>query len=52
MRNITRIVRGFYSQQKIKNPYQMLGLTEGASEEEVKSAYYRLAKQYHPDMKP
>jgi hypothetical protein len=30
-------------------PWEILGLAEGASQEEVKSAYRRLAIQFHPD---
>lgn len=40
-----------FSTTKI-NPYQILGISASATEEEVKSAYYKLAKQYHPDLKP
>lgn len=29
--------------------YLILGLEQGASEEEIKAAYRKLAKQYHPD---
>lgn len=32
--------------------YQILGLKIGASLDEVKSAYRRLARQYHPDINP
>ncbi|WP_125153384.1 J domain-containing protein [Clostridium rectalis] len=31
------------------NPYEILGLKEGASKEEIKRAYRELAKKYHPD---
>lgn len=31
------------------DPYSVLGIQPGATEEEVKSAYRKLAKQYHPD---
>jgi hypothetical protein len=31
------------------DPYAVLGLTAGASREEVRAAYFRLAKAYHPD---
>lgn len=33
----------------MKNPYEVLGLTQGASLDEVKKAYRELAKKYHPD---
>ena len=32
------------------DPYSVLGLAHGASDEEVKKAYKRLAKKYHPDI--
>lgn len=32
--------------------YQILELTPGASRDEIKAAYRRLAKQYHPDVNP
>lgn len=31
------------------NPYKVLGLRENASEQEVKEAYKKLVKKYHPD---
>jgi len=31
------------------NPYEILGIKEGASEEEIKKAYRELVKKYHPD---
>lgn len=35
-----------------ENPYTVLGLPGGASDDEVKAAYKRLAKKYHPDLNP
>lgn len=33
----------------MRDPYQVLGIAKSASEKEVKSAYRKLAKAYHPD---
>lgn len=32
--------------------YEVLGLQKGATEAEIKSAYRKLAKKYHPDLNP
>ena len=36
----------------ISDPYKVLGVEQGASQEEIKRAYRRKAKEYHPDLHP
>ena len=36
----------------MKDPYQVLGVSQNATDDEVKQAYRRLAKKYHPDANP
>lgn len=35
-----------------KDYYEVLGITKGASEDEIKKAYKQMAKKYHPDLNP
>ena len=33
----------------MKDPYQVLGVSPNATDDEVKNAYRELARKYHPD---
>lgn len=41
---LNRLFRSF------SNPYKILGIPENSSKEQIKLAYYKLAKKYHPDI--
>lgn len=34
----------------MRSPYDILGVTKASTDSEIKQAYHRLAKQYHPDI--
>lgn len=36
----------------VNDPYKILEVDKNASKEEIKKAYYKIAKKYHPDLHP
>lgn len=47
---IIKKIHEFFNNLKWMNHYQVLGIDPGVPVSAIKKAYYRLAKEYHPDM--
>jgi len=48
----TERVNGFYEGLEAKDHYEVLGVGKGSSNEQIRDAYYKLVKNYHPDVNP
>ncbi len=49
---ISQINRNLYFRNLMVSYYKVLQIPENATQEEIKSSYYRLAMEYHPDRNP
>ena len=38
--------------ERTRTPYEILGVSYNATQEQIKKAYWTLVKQYHPDLNP
>ena len=46
------MLKGGRTVSQINDPFAVLGVSSSATEDEIKSAYRKLAKKYHPDLNP
>lgn len=51
-RRMRQVFTFFLPLVTMRDPYLVLGLTRSATADDIKQAFRRLAKQYHPDLNP
>jgi DnaJ-class molecular chaperone len=55
LREVIRLIQDSYLYDEIRymnDPYETLGVTRSASDKEIKDAFKKLARKFHPDLHP